>query len=85
MAFEKSKHIYIYIYIFTHLIIFTIQENKGIIQLSLCQKEAHVKIWNLIPIPNTRSNKFGDKAVKICSANTLARDMDILKKFSETK
>lgn len=39
----------------------------------------------LVHIPNTRSNKFGDKAVKICSANTLARDLDILKKFSETK
>lgn len=73
--------------IFTHLIILTIREDKdkGIIRLSLHQKETHSNIRNLIPIPNTRSNKFGDKAVKICSTNTLARDLDILKKFSETK
>lgn len=71
--------------IFTHIIIFIIGEDKGIIQLSLYQKETHINSCNLIPIPNTRSNKFGDKAVKICSANTLARDRDILKKLSETK
>lgn len=58
------------------LIIFTIQEDKHIVQLSLYQKETHVNICDLIPIPNARSNKFGDKAVKICSTNTLARDLE---------
>lgn len=52
---------------------------------SIPKGNTHINIRNLIPIPNTSSNKFGEKAVKICSANTLARDLDILKKFSETK
>lgn len=44
-----------------------------------------INLWNLIPVPDISSNTLSDKAVKICSTASLARDLDTGMKFSKTK
>lgn len=50
-----------------------------------CQQGGNkqIHLWNLIPIPDTSSNKLSDRAVKICSTASLARDLDTRKGFSK--
>lgn len=52
-----------------------------------CQQGGNkqIHLWNLIPIPDTSSNKLSDRAVKICSTASLARDLDTRKEFSKTQ
>lgn len=61
------------------------RQTSGLLQTSRAGGNKQINLWNLIPVPDTSSNKLSDKAVKICSTASLARDLDTRKKFSKTK
>lgn len=61
------------------------EQTSGLLQTSRAGGNKQNNLWNLIPVPDTSSNKLSDKAVKICFTALIGKRSGHTKKFSKTK